>query len=66
MEKDFKQHSSNKVMMSDYVISSPNYSWKCELAPNVFWNVEEGKQPNAFHRLMQELCFGFKWSKIDD
>ena len=52
--------------MTDNVISSPNYSWKCELAPNVFWNVEEGKQPNAFHRWMQKICFGFKWSKIDD
>ena len=47
-------------------IWTPNYSWKCELAPNVVWSVEEGKQPNAFHRWMQELCFGFKWSKIDE
>jgi len=50
--------------MPDYVISTPIYSWRCELAPNVVWSVEEGKQPNAFHRWMQKLCFGFKWSKI--
>jgi hypothetical protein len=27
--------------------------------------VEEGNEPNWFHRKMQELCFGFKWEKID-
>ena len=52
--------------MDDFVITPPNYSWKCELAFNLVLSVEEGKQPNAFHRWMQELCFGFKWSKIDE
>jgi hypothetical protein len=43
-----------------------NYAWKCELHPSTYWHCEEGKQPNAFHRLMQRLCFGVKWSRIDD
>ena len=46
-------------------ISLPKYAWKCELQKGTFWNVEEGKQPNWFHRKMQELCFGIKWSKIN-
>jgi hypothetical protein len=27
---------------------------------------EEGNQPNAFHRLMQYLMFGFKWERIKE
>lgn len=66
--------------MSDYTIADliatpqheygsiigPKYAWKCELHPNTYWHVEEGKQPNAFHRFMQRLCFGVKWSRVDD
>lgn len=66
--------------MSDYTIADiistkqeefkllmgPKMSWKCELHPNTYWHCEEGKQPNAFHRFMQRLCFGVKWSRIDD
>lgn len=25
----------------------------------------EGCEPNAFHRMMQRLCFGIVWSKVD-
>jgi hypothetical protein len=46
-------------------IKTPKYTWKCILTHNTFWMVEEGKQPNWFHRKMQQLCFGFKWEKID-
>lgn len=45
---------------------TPKYAWKCELHPNTYWQCEEGKQPNAFHRFMQRLCFGLKWTRIDD
>lgn len=45
-------------------ISTPKYAWECEFMPNATWRCEEGKQPNAFHRLMQRLMFGFKWSRI--
>lgn len=47
-------------------IERPKYTWKCELHQSMYWHVAEGKQPNAFHRLMQRLCFGVKWSRIDD
>lgn len=47
-------------------INPPKYTWKCELHPGTYWHVQEGKQPNAFHRFMQRLCFGVKWSRIDD
>lgn len=44
----------------------PKYTWKCELHPSTYWHVTEGKQPNAFHRLMHRLILGIKWSRIDD
>lgn len=48
------------------IIAPPKMAWKCELHKNTFWHCEEGKQPNAFHRFMQRLCFGIKWSRVDD
>lgn len=44
-------------------IKQPKYTWKCQLIPGTYWMVEEGKQPNWFHRKMQELSFGIKWEK---
>jgi hypothetical protein len=44
----------------------PKYAWRCELMQKVYWEREEGQQPNAFHRLMQRLVFGFKWEKVCD
>jgi hypothetical protein len=50
-----------------YTISATKYDWKCQIIEDhLVWHVEEGKQPNAFHRLMQRLFFGIKWSKIND
>jgi len=46
-------------------IKVPKYGWKCEIHQGTHWMVEEGKEPNWFHRKMQQLCFGFKWEKID-
>lgn len=48
-----------------YRIRDTKYTWKCELHPSTYFHVSEGKQPNAFHRFMQRLCFGVKWSRID-
>ena len=46
-------------------INLPKYAWRCQLTQGTFWQVQEGQQPNWFHRKMQQLCFGFKWEKID-
>jgi hypothetical protein len=46
-------------------VKNPKYKWKCQILKNSWWMVEEGNEPNWFHRKMQELCFGFKWEKID-
>jgi hypothetical protein len=48
------------------IIEKPNYVWSCEVMPKVYWRREEGQQPNAFHRLMQRLVFGFKWERIEE
>jgi hypothetical protein len=60
-----EQMANLKLDWQANLIKSPKYAWKCELMKGTWWMVEEGKQPNRFHRKMQELCFGFKWEKID-
>jgi hypothetical protein len=50
--------------LKDIVICKPVYAWQCRLVSNVVWQIEEGKEPNWFHRKMQELCFGFKWERL--
>lgn len=44
----------------------PNYAWRCRLNNSTLWIVEEGQQPNTFHRFMQRLCLGAKWEKISE
>lgn len=47
-------------------IPKPN-TWKCEFTGDPMGLVlmcPETWAPNAFHRAMQRLCFGFKWSRI--
>lgn len=45
------------------LISGPKSSnWSCYMA-DIIWTPAEGKEPNWFHRLMQELILGFKWRK---
>lgn len=42
----------------------PDCKWRVEVMKDVYWMREEGEQPNAFHRFMQRIFFGFKWEKI--
>lgn len=48
---------------------TPKYSdWQCYLIGkgndySFVINPTIGNVPNAFHRFMQELCFGFRWVK---
>lgn len=41
--------------------------WSCRLFDKVgnviVWTPDKGEEPNFFHRWMQRLCFGFKWTK---
>lgn len=58
-------HNVYTLLAGEYVtISKPKYTWRCHLLTNTYWNVEEGKEPNWFHRKMQQLCFGIKWEKL--
>ncbi len=53
-------------MMDDqvYFIKGPEYSeWRVYITSNFILNPERGKEPNWFHRKMQELILGFKWRK---
>ena len=47
-------------------IKQPKYRWRVRLTHNTYWQVEEGTEPNWFHRKMQELCFGIKWIKNEN
>ena len=42
----------------------PEYAWRCHLCYGTSFPVEEGKQPNSFHRFMQRLFFGITWEKL--
>jgi hypothetical protein len=47
-------------------LSIPKYSkWKVKIAGSLVLVPLEGKEPNAFHRLMQRLILGFKWEKSE-
>ena len=41
--------------------------WECHMTPGAAYGtilrVTEGNVPNAFHRFMQRVCFGFRWQK---
>lgn len=47
-----------------FTLSIPERSnWTVQLLGNVYYTPEKNKEPNGFHRKMQELCFGVKWRK---
>jgi hypothetical protein len=54
-----------------YELDEPVLSeWECHLfAPfsrsmGVVWRPEAGREPSAFHRLMQRLVFGCHWRRV--
>lgn len=49
-----------------YVIkNTPPPEWSVELLDGVILHPDGTKKaPNAFHRLMQRLVFGFKWKRL--
>lgn len=51
-------------LKDNMIFKQPVYAWKCQLIYGTYWHVEEGKQPNWFHRMMQRLCFGIKWERL--
>ena len=56
-------NSSYSIAVSSMPKSS---DWQCHLFGSergIVYTPLEGKEPNWFHRKMQELCFGFKWRK---
>lgn len=71
MSDDWETDKARNFVMQDtgiYTVSSmPKLSkWQCHFTEGPYGltlTVIEGKEPNWFHRKMQELCFGFKWRK---
>lgn len=53
------------TMENHKVLETPKYSdWQIELVKGTRWIVVEGGVRCWFHRKMQELCFGIKWTKV--
>ena len=50
---------------SDGLFEYPQCDWRCTLS-TLSWDVERGKEPNAFHRTMQRWLLGIKWKRLDD
>jgi hypothetical protein len=50
---------------TQYTLKVPEKSdWQMSVA-DIVYRPNKGKEPNWFHRKMQEFCFGFKWEKIN-
>lgn len=45
---------------------SPKYTWEVKIGgpTGLTIRIEEGKEPNVFHRVMQELVLGITWRRI--
>jgi len=46
-------------------LTIPMKPWRCEMHGLIF-HVEEGKQPNAFYRVMLRLGFGIRWRYVGE
>ena len=42
----------------------PEFAWRCHLIPGVVYHLEEGKQPNAFHRLPSPHAAPMLWRQV--
>ena len=48
-----------------YSLEVPRYTWQLQMTPGMYYAFQEHEVPNAFHRFMQRLCFGFIWKRIE-
>lgn len=46
-----------------YTINIPDASEWSVKSNGIMYRPNKGDEPNAFHRFMQRLAFGFKWTK---
>ena len=66
---DSSQNTTNAFGTEGYIsaahlsFSIPKKSAWTMNCGNVYYTPNEGKEPNWFHRKMQELILGFKWRK---
>lgn len=64
MNEHYQRYNIEDSQVKISNLAFPKYTWRCEVSKMFHYHVEEGKQPNAFHRFMQRLCLGFKWERI--
>lgn len=46
-------------------VQVPKYAWKVQMGGNYGLTIMHETAPNWFHRKMQELILGFKWSRLE-
>lgn len=45
-----------------FIAPEPIYDWSVTIGSHTF-QTRKGREPNAFHRWMQEKLLGFKWKR---
>lgn len=63
MDSDSSQNTTTLYGTSATLRIPERSEWSVNVLSNVVYTPEKGKEPNWFHRKMQELCFGFKWHR---
>lgn len=66
IRRDFPETDFGVMTSEGYkVLELPKYSdWQIELVTGTYWQVVEGGEKCWFHRKMQELFLGIKWTKV--
>jgi hypothetical protein len=71
-DTDFSQSTTSDFGTETFTLEIPERSeWTCWLMGDygksqhgaIVYHPVKGREPNWFHRKMQELCFGFQWRK---
>jgi hypothetical protein len=59
------EEDTSAIFPNQMKILLPEYSeWQVELMQGTVLRPLKGREPNAFHRFMQSICFGFVWRKV--
>jgi hypothetical protein len=60
---DKAEYKLTDIQLGPGLIFTPEKSEWTMRVSNITYTPDKGKEPNWFHRKMQELILGFKWRK---
>ena len=64
INEDFGHYVIEPSKINSSIKIPEQSDWECEIIGGpmgLTFIPTKGNEPNWFHRMMQELCFGFKW-----